>query len=86
MLGKRSVRLFQTYASDIGKYPCTETHVRFSSVALVDGKATAKGFMPLAVGPVTVSGATGADATTAAVAVSATSAAWSNAFVGMQPR
>jgi len=42
-----------------------------ASVALVDGKATAKGFMPLAAGPLTVSGTTGADATTAAVAVSA---------------
>jgi hypothetical protein len=47
-----------------------------ASVTIVDGKATAKGFMPLAAGPVTVSGTTGTDAyatgATAGVAVSAT--------------
>ena len=43
-----------------------------ASVILKDGVATATGFMPLAAGPVTVSGTTGVDATTAAVAVSAT--------------
>ena len=47
-----------------------------ATVTIKDGVATAKGFMPLAAGPVTVSGTTGADAfatgATAGVAVSAT--------------
>jgi hypothetical protein len=47
-----------------------------ASVTIKDGVATAKGFMPLAAGPVTVSGTTGTDAfasgATAGVAVSAT--------------
>jgi hypothetical protein len=47
-----------------------------ASVTIVDGVATAKGYMPLAAGPVTVSGTTGADAyatgATAGVAISAT--------------
>jgi|694.fasta_scaffold99997_1 hypothetical protein len=47
-----------------------------ASVTIKDGVATAKGFMPLAAGPVTVSGTTGTDAyatgATAGVAISAT--------------
>ena len=41
-----------------------------ASVTTVDGKATVKGYMPLAAGPVTVTGTTGADST-ADVALSA---------------
>jgi hypothetical protein len=49
-----------------------------ASVVLVDGKATAKGFMPLSAGSLVVTGTTGVDATTAAVAVTATATVISN--------